>query len=62
MELWEKIIDAYPEIKATDVFNQLGIYLQDDADGKGAYIAKWEYDQPIPDGLTLGKPTAQHNL
>ena len=56
MELWEKIIDAYPEIKATDVFNQLGIYLQDDSDGQGAYIAKWDYDQPIPDGLTLGKP------
>lgn len=55
MELWEKIIAAYPNIKATDNFMDLGIYLQDDADGKGAYIAKWEYDQPIPDGLKLGK-------
>ena len=58
MELWEKIIEAYPEIKATDDFLQLGIVLQDDADKKGPYIAKWEYDQPIPDGLTLGKLTA----
>ena len=62
MELWEKIIEAYPEITSTDNFQQLGIYLVDDSDGLGAYIAKWEYSKPIPDGLTLGKPTAQHNL
>ena len=55
MELWEQIIAAYPEIKPTDNFIELGIYLQDDADGLGAYIAKWEYEQPIPDGLKLGK-------
>jgi hypothetical protein len=55
MELWEQIIKAYPEIKPTDNFEQLGIYLQDDADGQGAYIAKWEYTKPIPDGLKLGK-------
>jgi hypothetical protein len=58
MELWEKIIDAYPEINPTDWFQELGIYLQDDRDGVGAYIAKWEYSQPIPEGLTLGKPSA----
>ena len=59
MELWEKIIEAYPEIKPTDCFERKhGIFLQDDSDGLGAYIAKWEYSQPIPDGLTLGKPTA----
>ena len=56
MELWEKIIEAYPEIKLTDDFQKLGIYLQDDSDGVGAYIAKWEYSQPIPEGLSLGKP------
>ena len=58
MQLWEQIIEAYPEILPTDNFQKLGIYLQDDSDGVGAYIAKWEYSQPIPDGLTLGKPTA----
>jgi hypothetical protein len=58
MELWEKIIEAYPEINATDTFRELGIYLQDDSDGVGPYIAKWEYSQPIPEGLTLGKPSA----
>lgn len=57
MELWQKIIEAYPEIEPTDDFKLLGIYLQNDSDGAGAYIAKWEYDKPIPDGLTLGKPT-----
>jgi len=55
MELWQKIIEAYPEIKSTDDFNSLGIYLSDDADGQGAYIEKWEYPQPIPAGLKLGK-------
>jgi hypothetical protein len=57
MELWEKIIAAYPEINSTDDFRKLGIFLVDDGDGV-AYIAKWEYSQPIPEGLTLGKPAA----
>jgi len=55
MELWEKIIASYPEINPTDDFRKLGIFLQDDSDGQGAYIAKWEYTQPIPAGLKLGK-------
>jgi len=55
MELWEKIIAAYPEINPTDDFRQLGIYLQDDSDGAGAYIVKWDYSKPIPAGLKLGK-------
>lgn len=58
MELWEKIIEAYPEIKSTDDFLALGIYLRDDSDGAGAYIREWNYSQPIPEGLTLGKPVA----
>jgi hypothetical protein len=55
MDLWEKIIEAYPEIKPTDNFERLGIILQDDSDGQGAFIAKWEYSKPIPAGLKLGK-------
>ena len=58
MELWEKIIAAYPEIKPNDNFRSLGICLRDDSDGFGAYIEKWEYSKPIPEGLTLGKPVA----
>jgi hypothetical protein len=54
MELWEKIIATYSEISATDIFRNLGIHLQDDGDGI-AYIKKWEYSKPIPEGLKLGK-------
>jgi hypothetical protein len=58
MELSERIIATYPEL-ADNGFAAFTkqIILQDDSDGQGAYIAKWEYDQPIPDGLTLGKPS-----
>jgi hypothetical protein len=56
MQLWEKIIEAYPEINPTDDFEKLGIVLVDDSDGQGAYIEKWTYSKPIPEGLTLGKP------
>ena len=56
MELNKQIIAAFPEIKATDDFRKLGIFLQDDSDGVGAYIVKWEYSQPLPEGLSVGKP------
>ena len=55
MTLWEQIIAIYPELTDAD-FGQNGtIKLQDDSDGLGAYIAKWEYSKPIPAGLKLGK-------
>ncbi len=47
MELWEQIIATYPEINPTDNFESLGIFLQDDLNGLGAYIAKWEYATPL---------------
>lgn len=53
MNLFEIITEAYPELTAADF--RRTIVLQDDADGQGAYIAKWEYSKPIPDGLKLGK-------
>jgi hypothetical protein len=62
MELSEKIIAAYPEIQPTDSFKSLGIWLRDDSDGVGAYIEKWEYSKPIPEGLTLGKPKIKTKL
>ena len=59
MELWEIIRTAYPELTNEDFLPEDGIInLRDDSDGVGAYIAKWEYSKPIPDGLTLGKPLA----
>jgi hypothetical protein len=58
MNILETILNAYPELTDADFLpNEGKITLQDDGDGI-QYIAKWEYDQPIPDGLTLGKPTA----
>lgn len=55
MTLYEKIVAEYRELNATDFGSFGSIALQDDSDGAGAYIAKWEYSKPIPDGLKLGK-------
>jgi len=56
MSLDEIIKQTYSEITDADFMPGLGtILLKDDGDGI-AYIAKWEYDKPIPEGLTLGKP------
>jgi hypothetical protein len=56
MELWEKIVEAYPEIADNDYAAlRKEIVLQDDSDGEGAYIAEWNYSQSIPEGLELGK-------
>ena len=57
MELWEQITQAYSELSENDfaAFSNGTIRLQDDGDGLGAYIAKWEYSKPIPAGLKLGK-------
>ena len=55
MTLYEQIIEVYPELTPKD-FDIFGvIVLQDDSDGKGAFIAKWDYANPIPKGLKLGK-------
>jgi len=57
MSLYEQIVEAYSEIDGS-IFDEGIIVLRDDSDGVGAYIAKWEYSKPIPNGLSLGKPTA----
>jgi len=49
MSLYEKIIALYPELKDYN-FAFGDIRLQNDSDGKGDYIAKWEHP-------TLAKPT-----
>jgi hypothetical protein len=59
MELWEKIVSEYPELADNDYEAFIDkIKLQDDSDGVGAYIAKWNYSKPIPKGMKLGKPKA----
>ena len=50
MNLYEKIIAFYPELTQQDFMTV--ITLQNDSDGKGDYIAKWEHP-------TLAKPTAE---
>jgi hypothetical protein len=55
MELFEQIIATYPELTTEDFGLRGTIMLQDDSDGLGAFIAKWEYSKPIPKGLKLGK-------
>jgi len=56
MTLSEQILNAYPELTDAD-FNPIDgcILLCDDSDGLGAYIAKWEYSQPLPEGMKVGK-------
>ena len=50
MTLYEKIKSIYPELTDADFDLRGTITLQNDSDGKGDYIAKWEHP-------TLAKPT-----
>jgi hypothetical protein len=56
MSLLNQIIEIYPELTEKDFDSIDGsIWLFDDSDGQGAYIAKWEYSKPLPEGYKLGK-------
>jgi len=48
MTLFEKVMVLYPELTPQDFMTV--ITLQNDSDGKGDYIAKWEHP-------TLARPT-----
>lgn len=48
--LYNKIMALYPSLTQQDFLTV--IHLQNDSDGKGDYIAKWEHP-------TLPKPTAE---
>jgi hypothetical protein len=50
MMLYDKIIALYPNLIQKDF--ETVITLQNDSDGKGDYIAKWEHP-------TLPRPTAE---
>ena len=50
MTLYDKIKTLYPELTDNDFMTV--ITLQNDSDGKGDYIAKWEHP-------TLPRPTAE---
>lgn len=56
MSLYEQLLAALPELTEADFNIKTGtILLQDDSDGAGAYIAKWDYSTPMPKGFKLGK-------
>ena len=50
MTLYDKIKQLYPELTSDDF--ETVIRLQNDSDGRGDYIAKWEHP-------TLPKPTEE---
>jgi len=53
MTLYDKIKQLYPELTDVDFNQSTGtILLQNDSDGRGDYIAKWEHP-------TLAKPTEE---
>lgn len=55
MDLIQQIKEIYPELTTYDFIGpEKQILICDDGDGI-QYIAKWEYSQPIPAGLKLGK-------
>ena len=54
MTLYEKILAIYPELSSYNFENE-DIVLQNNSDGSGDYIAKWEHP-------TLTKPTEEQLL
>lgn len=56
MSLYDEIIAIYPQLTWQDFDQPNGkILLQDDSDGQGAYIEKWDIDLPLPEGMKIGK-------
>jgi hypothetical protein len=54
MNLYEKVIKLYPQLTDNDFMTV--IRLQNDSDGKGDYIAKWDHPTlPRPTEAQLGK-------
>ena len=52
MTLFQKIISIYPELTDSDFSLRGTITLQNDSNGQGDYIAKWEHP-------TLAQPTQE---
>jgi hypothetical protein len=49
--LYQQLIEIYPELENSEELIKNVVYLRNDSDGTGDYIAKWEYSKPIPDSL-----------
>jgi hypothetical protein len=52
MTLYDKIMAIYPQLEQQDFITTIS--LQNDSDGKGDYIAKWEHTLPKPTDEQLG--------
>lgn len=53
--VYEIVIDTYPELLTIpNAFDNL-VEFQDDSDGQGAWIVFWNYEKPLPAGLKVGK-------
>jgi len=48
MTLYDKIKTIYPQLTDEDFGPRGTIILQNDSDGRGDYIAKWEHTLPKP--------------
>lgn len=56
MTLYDKIMQLYPALKQSDFLTV--IMLQNDSDGRGDFIAKWEHpDYPRPTDEQLAAVT-----
>lgn len=55
MTIYETILATYPELEGSHLFINGTIHIQDDSDGKGAYLKAWNYSEPLPEGLKVGK-------
>lgn len=55
MNLTEQLKAALPALKDSDFGLMGSILLQNDSDGLGDYIARWDYSEPLPEGFALGK-------
>jgi hypothetical protein len=63
MSLYAKLVEKHPELKPQDFHPAIGtILLQDDSDGFGPYIAKWEHPtiaQPSDAELGITRKNAE---
>lgn len=55
MSILLTIFAQYPELENTSNFRDGTIILQDDSDGEGVYVREWNYSEPLPEGLKIGK-------
>ena len=53
MDKYEMIINA--DSRMMEYIMEEKVVLQDDMDGQGVWIVKWDIDTPLPEGIKVGK-------